>query len=62
MLDQWDLPGGRIIYYNGIPTIKQKTQLAKKEASGIMIWQLLGDASGDKSLLNAVYEEANKKD
>ncbi|MBC7398466.1 MAG: hypothetical protein H7289_00870 [Mucilaginibacter sp.] len=62
LLDQWNLPGSKIIYYNGIPTIKQKTQLAKKEAAGIMIWQLLGDALGDKSLLNAVFEEANKKD
>lgn len=62
LLDQWDLPDGKIIYYNGIPTIKQKTALAKKEASGIMIWQLLGDAKDDKLLLNAIFEEANKKD
>jgi chitinase len=60
--DQWNLPGNKIIYYNGIPTIKQKTALAKKEASGIMIWQLLGDAQGDRSLLNAVYDEAHKND
>jgi chitinase len=62
LLDQWNLPGGKIIYYNGIPSIKQKTALAKKEASGIMIWQLLGDAPGDKSLLNAVFEETYKKE
>jgi chitinase len=62
LLDQWNLPGGKIIYYNGIPTIKQKTDLAKKEAAGIMIWQLLGDAPGERSLLNAIYEEANKKE
>ncbi|MGY4386438.1 chitinase [Pedobacter sp. UYP24] len=60
LVDQWGLPGGKIIYYNGIPTIKQKTDLAKKEASGIMIWQLLGDAPGDKSLLNAIYKQAHK--
>jgi chitinase len=59
-VDQWDLPGGQIIYYNGIPTIKQKTDLAKQEASGIMIWQLLGDAPGDKSLLNAIYQRAQE--
>jgi chitinase len=60
LVDQWNLPGNKIIYYNGIPTIKQKTDLAKKEASGIMIWQLLGDAPGDKSLLNAIYQQAYK--
>jgi chitinase len=62
LLDQWGLPGGKIIYYNGIPTIKQKTDLAKREAAGIMIWQLLGDAPGDKSLLNTIYQQACKKD
>jgi len=61
LIDQWYLPGGKIIYYNGIPTMKLKTDLAKKEASGIMIWQILGDAPGKKSLLNAIYEEAYKK-
>ena len=44
------------MYYNGIPTIKRKTLLAKKEASGIMIWQLSGDARGAKSLLNVINE------
>ncbi|MGI8951600.1 MAG: glycosyl hydrolase family 18 protein [Chitinophagaceae bacterium] len=44
------------IYYNGIPTIKKKTRLAIDKASGIMIWQLTEDASGNKSLLNAIYE------
>ncbi|MES2809760.1 MAG: glycosyl hydrolase family 18 protein [Bacteroidota bacterium] len=61
LVDEWALPGGKTIYYNGIPTIKQKTQLAQKEASGIMIWQLLGDADGDRSLLNAIYQQAYKK-
>jgi chitinase len=60
LVDQWNLPGGKIIYYNGILTIKQKTELAGKEASGIMIWQLLGDAQGGKSLLNAIYQQAHK--
>jgi hypothetical protein len=56
--DQLDLPGGVIMYYNGIPTIKRKTMLAKENASGIMIWQIGGDAVGDKSLLKAIYDAA----
>jgi len=59
--DQLDLPGGAIMYYNGIPTIKQKTALAKEKASGIMIWQILGDAPGPKSLLGAINEIAYGK-
>ncbi|MEP6847046.1 MAG: hypothetical protein ABI861_13630 [Panacibacter sp.] len=41
-------------------TIKMKTNLAKQEASGVMIWQLSGDATGAKSLL-AVINEAAKE-
>lgn len=52
--DEVDLPGGGIIYYNGIQTIKAKTQLALQRAGGIMIWQLLQDAQGDQSLLKLV--------
>jgi GH18 family chitinase len=60
--DQLAMPGGKTLYYNGIPTIKMKTNLAIKEASGIMIWQLSGDAPGAKSLLQAIDEvvKANK--
>lgn len=47
--------GGGTIYYNGLPTIKSKTALALKNAGGIMIWQLLQDAEGDKSLLTAIH-------
>jgi hypothetical protein len=56
------MPGGKTLYYNGIPTIKMKTNLAIEEASGIMIWQLSGDAPGAKSLLQAIDEvvKANK--
>ncbi len=54
--DQLDMPGGKVLYYNGIPTIKMKTILAKDEASGVMIWQLSGDAPGSKSLLQAIDE------
>src|SRR6476620_4849226 len=54
--DELDMGGGKFLYYNGIPTIKMKTVLAKAEASGIMIWQLSGDARGSKSLLQAIHE------
>jgi len=48
---------GATIYYNGIATIKQKTVFAKQnKASGIMIWQLLGDTTGSLSLLKAINE------
>jgi chitinase len=54
--DELDMGGGKVMYYNGIPTIKMKTILAKAEASGIMIWQLSGDAPGSNSLLEAIHE------
>lgn len=58
-VDHWHLPNGYIMYYNGIPTIKNKTELARKEAAGIMIWELLYDIpAGKKSLLNAINEAA----
>lgn len=54
--DQWTMPDGKTLYYNGIPMIEKKTILAKQKASGIMIWQLSGDAKGSKSLLKAINE------
>ena len=41
-------------YYNGIPTIVQKAELAKKTLGGIMIWELACDSVGDLSLLRAL--------
>lgn len=58
LTDQWPMPNGKTMYYNGIPTIRRKTALAKEKASGIMIWQILGDAPGDKSLLKAINDTA----
>jgi chitinase len=52
--DSLSVAGGGTIYYNGIPTIKNKTTLALQQAGGIMIWQLLQDATGTNSLLNAI--------
>ena len=57
--DQWNMDGGMIMYYNGIPTIIKKTVLARERASGIMIWQLQGDARGSKSLLKAIHKTAS---
>jgi chitinase len=56
--DEWKMADGMIMYYNGIPTIKKKTVLAKEKASGIMIWQLSGDAHGSKSLLKVINKTA----
>lgn len=54
--DQVNPSSGGVIYYNGIPTIKQKTVLALSQTGGIMIWELTNDASGSKSLLSAIDE------
>lgn len=54
--DQLTMPEGKTLYYNGIPTITKKTILAGEKASGIMIWQVLGDARGKKSLLRAIHK------
>jgi len=55
-VDQWTMPDGMILYYNGMPTIERKTTLAMTKASGVMIWQVLGDAQGKKSLLKRIYK------
>jgi len=54
-------PDGGIIYYNGVPTIRSKTELALKNAGGVMIWQILQDSDGDRSLLTAIDEVIHKK-
>lgn len=56
-LDQWKREDGKTLFYNGIPTMKRKTQLAREKAGGIMIWQVRGDARGKKSLLRAINKE-----
>ena len=61
LADSTVMPGGAIMYYNGVETIRRKTDLAKQKAAGIMIWQILGDASGDKSLLKAINDEVYEK-
>lgn len=53
MQDEMKLNGG-VVYYNGIPTIRKKAELALQKVSGIMIWQLLQDSTGKKSLLGEI--------
>lgn len=55
-VDEWKRDDGKVLYYNGIPTIRRKTELAKAKAGGIMIWQVRGDAKGSKSLLKAIHD------
>ncbi|QRR03556.1 glycosyl hydrolase family 18 protein [Dyadobacter sandarakinus] len=51
--DEMHLNGG-MVYYNGLPTIRKKTQLAKERVSGVMIWQLLQDTTGARSMLGEI--------
>ncbi|QNK64943.1 hypothetical protein H7F33_09620 [Pedobacter sp. PAMC26386] len=44
------------IGYNGIPTIKKKTNLGFDQGGGIMIWELSQDATGANSLLSAINQ------
>jgi len=41
-------------YYNGIPTIVKKVELARPTLGGVMIWEIPSDATGDLSLLKAI--------
>jgi chitinase len=45
--------------YNGLPTIRRKTQWAMANAGGIMNWELSQDATGANSLVSAIYETAS---
>ncbi|MCE6990785.1 glycosyl hydrolase family 18 protein [Dyadobacter sp. CY323] len=51
--DQMHLNGG-MVYYNGLSTIRKKTELAMEKVNGVMIWQLLQDSVGVKSLLGEI--------
>lgn len=43
-------------YYNGIETIKKKTQLGLDMGSGVMIWELSQDTNDSTSLLKAIND------
>jgi GH18 family chitinase len=60
--DEMALPNnGGTIYYNGMPTIKAKTEVAMQRGSGVMIWQLLADTNNDTSLLNVITQTIRKQ-
>ena len=42
------------LYFNGIPTIVKKTQLAKEKLNGVMFWEISQDTVHEMSLLRAV--------
>jgi GH18 family chitinase len=54
MADEFDS-----VYYNGIATIRKKTELAKQQGlGGVMIWEISQDVNDDRSLLKAINESA----
>lgn len=57
--DHFTETNGYEFYFNGIPTIQNKTTLAMQSAGGIMIWELMYDTNDDKSLLTAIDKTAN---
>lgn len=48
-------------YYNGIPTIAEKTRLAMNTCSGIMIWELNMDTTDELSLLGSISETIEER-
>ncbi len=51
----------RKIFYNSIPTIIEKTKMARERCGGVMLWEIGQDAVGDKgdySLLHYVHTTA----
>lgn len=49
-----------MIYYNGQPTIKQKSLLAKDRANGVMMWEMGQDADDGNSLLKAACDAVGR--
>ncbi|WDZ83638.1 glycosyl hydrolase family 18 protein [Micromonospora cathayae] len=48
--------GGVQQCYNGVPTVKRKTQWALANAGGMMNWELSQDTTGSTSLVSAIYD------
>lgn len=49
------------VFYNGINTIKAKTEFAvKQKMAGVMIWEISQDTSDQNSLLKAINDAAKK--
>ena len=49
-------PASYTVYYNGQPTVKLKTILAKQRANGVMMWEKWNDAPDANSLLKAACD------
>jgi chitinase len=49
-------PSPYTIYYNGQPTVKKKTMLAKQMANGVMMWEKGQDSHDGTSLLKAACD------
>jgi chitinase len=47
-------------WFNGINTIKLKTQLAKERANGIMFWEFSFDSNTSKSLIRAANDQLGR--
>ena len=52
-----DLDKTGLTFYNGRPTIQTKVEMAAKEVSGIMIWEIGQDTFDQYSLLNTIHEK-----
>ncbi|WP_422769704.1 glycosyl hydrolase family 18 protein [Plantactinospora sp. WMMC1484] len=48
--------GGAQQCYNGIPTVRRKTQWALANAGGMMNWELSQDTNNSTSLVSAIYD------
>jgi GH18 family chitinase len=50
------------VYYNGIATIKQKTEFAKREGlGGVMIWEISQDVNDERSLLKSINDTTRRE-
>jgi chitinase len=59
--DEVTYPGnGGALYYNGVPTMREKTILALQKGGGVMIWHLLADTNDSTSLLNTIHQTIRK--
>ncbi|HYX38142.1 MAG TPA: glycosyl hydrolase family 18 protein [Oligoflexus sp.] len=46
--------------YNGQPTMRAKTKLARQEAGGVMIWEISQDTADETSLLKTIADEISQ--
>ncbi|HEX2621110.1 MAG TPA: glycosyl hydrolase family 18 protein [Phototrophicaceae bacterium] len=50
---------GSLVYYNGRPTIRNKTALAVQQGGGVMYWENSQDTTDGTSLVSAIYSQAH---